>query len=75
MQVICEHPATLCYSPTERLAPLLSYLSEMGVGPAVVVRRPSLLGFDVGSLQRITGYLTEAEGRTQEELVSLLETI
>lgn len=74
-RVISEHPATLCYSPTERLTPLFNYLSDLGVGPDAVVRRPSLLGMNVGSLQKITGYLMEVKGSSEEEIVALLDTI
>ena len=65
----------LCYSPTDRLQPLLDAMAEVGIGAAVVVRRPTLLGLEAAGLRRITGYLTEAEGKSQEELVALLETI
>lgn len=74
-QVISEHPAVLCYSPTQRLEPVLEYLATIGVGADMVARRPTLLGLEEASLRRITGYLSEAEGKTPEELVALLETI
>ena len=76
VQVVSEHPATLCYSPTERLKPFLDYLNETGISMEMIVRRPTLLGLELNtSLRRIVDYLQEVQGKTHEELLSLLETI
>ena len=76
MQVISGYPAVLCYSPSERLQPFFDYLKELGIGTATVAQRPTLLGLEVtSSLQRIVSYLTEVDGKSQEEIAALLDTI
>ena len=73
------HPPLLCYSVADRLQPFFAYLTgpQLGLSPeeaaAVVERRPSLLGVEVGQLERMVGYLQQS-GTGREELLELLAT-
>ena len=72
------HPALLCYSVPDRLQPFFEYLTaELGLAAgeaaAVVERRPSLLGVEVGSLRRMVGFLQES-GNSREQVVELMST-
>jgi hypothetical protein len=60
-QIISAHPAVLCYSVPDRLAPFWEYLASIGVPnvAAAVVQRPSLLGLEAdANLRKIVDYLT-----------------
>lgn len=75
-EVILEHPPVISYSPTQRLAPFIEDLRQLGITDPlrVIVRRPSLLGLTVeGSISRIVGYLIET-GNDMSQVEDLLAT-
>lgn len=62
--VVTGHPPVLSYGVEERLAPFWDYMeSNVGVQDvaAAVLKRPSLLGLDLGNLQKIVGYLQSVD--------------
>lgn len=74
--MIVEHPAVLCYSPSERLQPFFAYLRELGIQAPdrTVLQRPSLLGLTAdGSLRQMVDYLQQNE-YTPEQIEQLLAT-
>jgi hypothetical protein len=76
--VIAGHPPVLSYSVEARLAPFCEYL-ETTVGvrdvAAALVRRPSLLGLDLGALDSIVGYLKSVDTAPEDILKYVLTTI
>ena len=76
LQVISEHPPTLCYSVSERLQPFWEFLNSIGIeAPAqTVMKRPSILGLDASkNLRSIVSYL-QSVGHSLEEIETFLET-
>ena len=76
MQVISEHPPTICYSVSERLQPFWEFLNSIGIeAPAqTVMKRPSILGLDASrNLRSIVSYL-QSVGHSPEEIETFLET-
>ncbi|KAI8468320.1 MAG: hypothetical protein J3K34DRAFT_427554 [Monoraphidium minutum] len=62
--VIGGHPPVLSYSVDGRLAAFWDYMAvEVGVEDvgAAIVKRPSLLGLDLGNLEKIVGYLKSVD--------------
>ena len=76
LQVISEHPPTICYSVPERLQPFWEFLNSIGIeAPAqTVMKRPSILGLDASkNLRSIVSYL-QSVGHSLEEVETFLET-
>lgn len=75
-QMIGMVPCLLCYSPEERIRPVLEYLQSIGIqNPAeIVAKRPSILGLDVDqNLKKIVGYL-QANEYEMDSIIEWLET-
>jgi hypothetical protein len=76
--VVTGHPPVLSYSVPDRLAPFWDYLAgEVGVPDvgAALVKRPSLLGLDLGSLEKIVGYLKSVDTPPETIVKYMLTTI